>query len=330
MACVKVELSRQNRKAGATLFTMSTITQDMRFKQVVVEYSYRHGVTNAAIRYKTTRQNIYRWRQKYDGTVQSLADRSHRPHSHPNQHTEAEIKLIKDMRRRNPHIGLVVFWVKLCQRGYSRSISGLYRVLCRIDGKPIKLPNPKKESKPYEQMQYPGQRGQIDVKFVPKVCLVGEAAEEGGYFQYTFIDEYSRFRILKAYKEHSTYSSTQFLKYVVERFPYAIECIQTDNGCEFTNRLANSKNPKPTLFERTMDQLGIRHKLIRPYTPRHNGKVERSHRKDNEEFYACHKFFSFTDFEKQLAVRQRQYNNFPMRPLSWKSPKHVLFSFPDV
>ena len=154
MAHVKVELSRQNRKAGATLFTMSTITQDMRFKQVAVEYSYRHGVTKAAIRYKTTRQNIYRWRQKYDGTVQSLADRSHRPHSHPNQHTEAEIKLIKDMRRRNPRIGLVVFWVKLCQRGYSRSISGLYRVLRRIDGKPIKLPNPKKESKPYEQMQY--------------------------------------------------------------------------------------------------------------------------------------------------------------------------------
>ena len=180
----------------------------MRFKQAVVEYSYGHGVTKAAIRYKTSRQNIYRWRKKYDGTVRSLADRSHRPHSHPNQHSEAEVQLIKNMRRRNPHAGLVVFWVKLRQRGYSRSISGLYRVLRRIEGKPIKLPNPKKESKPYEQMQYPGQRGQIDVKFVPKSCLVGKAAEDGGYFQYTFIDEYSRFRILKAYKEHSTYSST--------------------------------------------------------------------------------------------------------------------------
>jgi len=88
-------------------------------------------------------------------------------------------------------------------------------------------------------MTYPGQKCQIDVKYVPKSCLVGEAAEED-YFQYTF-DEYSRFRILKAYKEHSTYSSTQFLKYVVEKFPYAIECIQTDNGPEFTNRL-NPKN----------------------------------------------------------------------------------------
>ena len=120
----------------------------MRFKQVVIEHSFKYSVTKAAIRYKTSRQNIYRWRKKYDGTVRSLADRSHRPHSHPNQHTETEIKLIKDMRRRNPHAGLVVFWVKLRQRGYTRSISGLYRALRRIDGNPIKLPNPKNESKP--------------------------------------------------------------------------------------------------------------------------------------------------------------------------------------
>ena len=301
----------------------------MRYKQTVIEYSYKNGVTKAAIRYKTTRQNIYRWRKKYDGTLQSLADRSHRPHSHPNQHTDNEIKLIKDMRRRNPHAGLVVFWVKLRQRGYTRSISGLYRVLRRINGNPIKLPNPKYIPKPYEQMTYPGQKCQIDVKFVPKSCLVGEAAQES-YYQYTFIDEYSRFRILKAFKEHSTYSSAQFLKYVVEKFPYAIECIQTDNGSEFTNAMNNSKKALPTLFEKTLAELGIKHKRIRVYTPRHNGKVERSHRKDNEEFYACHKFFNFSDFENQLAVRQRQYNNFPMRPLNWKSPKHLLLAFSFV
>ena len=301
----------------------------MRYKQTVIEYSYKNGVTKAAIRYKTTRQNIYRWRKKYDGTLLSLADRSHRPHSHPNQHTDDEIKLIKDMRRRNPHAGLVVFWVKLRQRGYTRSISGLYRVLRRINGNPIKLPNPKYIPKPYEQMTYPGQKCQIDVKFVPKSCLVGEAAQES-YYQYTFIDEYSRFRILKAFKEHSSFSSTQFLKYVVEKFPYAIECIQTDNGSEFTNAMNNSKKALPTLFEKTLDDLGIKHKRIRVYTPRHNGKVERSHRKDNEEFYACHKFFNFPDFQNQLAVRQRQYNNFPMRPLNWKSPKQVLSAFSFV
>ncbi len=63
MACVKVELSNQNRKAGATLFAMNKITQDMRYKQAVIEYSLKHGVTKAAIRYKTSRQNIYRWKR---------------------------------------------------------------------------------------------------------------------------------------------------------------------------------------------------------------------------------------------------------------------------
>lgn len=301
----------------------------MRFKQVVIEYSLKNGVTKAAIRYKTSRQNIYRWRKKYDGTVRSLADGSHRPHSHPNQHTEAEVTLVKNMRRRNPNAGLVVFWVKLRQRGYTRSISGLYKLLRRSGGKPIKLPNPKYVPKPYEQMSYPGQRGQIDVKFVPEVCIVGQ--EKGTkWYQYTFIDEYSRFRYLEAFEEHSTYSSAVFLRHVIEKFPYAIECIQTDNGFEFTNRLNSSGTKKQTLFERTLKELGIEHKLIRPFTPRHNGKVERSHRKDNEEFYASHKFYSFDDFKRQLALRQRQYNNFPMCPLNWLSPKHFLFSFPNL
>ena len=62
------------------------------------------------------------------------------------------------------------------------------------------------------------------------------------------------------------------------------------------------------------------HKLIRPYTPRHNGKVERSHRKDNEYFYATHKFYSFEDFAKQLKVHNYKNNKFPMRPLGWKAP----------
>lgn len=306
-----------------------TITQDMRFRQAAIEYSFKHGATKAAIHYKTSRQNIYRWRKKYDGTVQSLADRSHRPYSHPNQHTPDEITLVQNMRRRNPHAGLIVFWVKLRQRGYTRSISGLYRVLRRLNGAPVKLPNPKYVAKPYEQMTYPGQRGQIDVKFVPAACLVGEAQGQK-YYQYTFIDEYSRFRYLEAFEEHSTFTSTQFLKHVVEKFPYAIECIQTDNGQEFTARLASRGKGKLTLFEKTLQELGIQHKLIRPFTPRHNGKVERSHRKDNEEFYAIHLFYSFEDFRKQLAVRQRQYNLFPMRPLNWKSPKDILFSFPNV
>lgn len=307
---------------------MNKITQTARFRQALIEYSYKHGVTSAAIRYRTNRQYVYRWRKRYNGTLASLEDRSHRPHHHPNQHRDDEIRLIDNMRRRNPNTGLVVFWVKLRQRGYTRSISGLYRFLRKRGQMAVKLPNPKYIPKSYEQMRYPGQRVQIDVKFVPAACLVGQAAGEGGFYQYTFLDEFSRFRYLEAFQEHSTYSSAQFIRHCAEKFPFLIECVQTDNGSEFTNRLIAGKKHKPTLFEAILAQLGIRHKLIRPYTPRHNGKVERSHRKDNEEFYASHKFYSFADFQQQLAVRQRSYNNFPMRPLAWHSPKQVLFSFP--
>ena len=259
----------------------------------------------------------------------NLSDRSHRPMHHPNGHHPDELKLIRDMRRRNPNTGLVVLWVKLRLRGYQRSISGLYRILIRSGQMAVKLPNPKYTPKPYEQMQYPGQRGQIDVKFVPTSCLAGQARGHK-FYQYTFIDEYSRFRYLEAFEEHSTYSSALFLRHVVQKFPFAIACIQTDNGFEFTNRLNSNTTNRQTLFEKTLAELGIQHKLIRPFTPRHNGKVERSHRKDNTEFYASHTFFSFDDFQKQFAVRQRLYNHFPIRPLNWRSPQQVLFSFPNL
>lgn len=305
---------------------MNTITQTMRFRQALIEYSFKHGVTKAAIRYNVNRQYVYRWRKRYDGTLQSLANKSHKPHHHPNQHTPEELKLITDMRKRNPNAGLVMFWVKLVQRGYTRSVTGLYRVLLRLGQMAVKPPNPKYIPKPYEQMQYPGQRVQIDVKFVPAACIVGEAKGKK-FYQYTAIDEYSRFRYLEAFEEHSTYSSTMFLEHLIKKFPFKIECVQTDNGLEFTNRLANSRNPKPTMFENRLQQLGIQHKLIKPYTPRHNGKVERSHRKDNEYFYATHTFYSFYDFAKQLKVHNYKYNKFPMRPLHWKAPLDYIKAF---
>jgi len=305
---------------------MNTITQTMRFRQALIEYSFKNGVTKAAIRYKTNRQYIYRWRRRYDGTLQSLADKSHRPHHHPNQHTEQELKLIADMRKRNANAGLVVFWVKLRQRGYSRSITGLYRILRKQGQMAIKPPNPKYIPKPYEKMIYPGQRVQVDVKVVPTACIVGDAQGQK-FYQYTAIDEYSRFRYVEAFQEQSSYSSAVFVEHLLKKFPFKIECIQTDNGQEFTKILGNSEKPTSTMFEKKLKEFGIRHKLIKPYTPRHNGKVERSHRKDNEYFYATHKFYSFDDFSKQLKVHNQKYNKFPMRPLNWHSPQDYIKAF---
>jgi hypothetical protein len=185
-----------------------------------------------------------------------------------------------------------------------------------------KTDNPKKKyvPKPMEQMQHTGQRVQIDVKFVPLACITNKGER---YYQYTAIDEYSRLRYLEAFEEHSTYSSTVFLKNAVAFFKkhgFDIECVQTDNGFEFTNRFAPSMRNRPTLFEATATSMDIRHKLIRPYTPRHNGKVERSHREDQKRFYSCHAFFSFVDFSNQLKTYLRRSNSIPMRPLHYLSP----------
>ena len=306
---------------------MATITQDMRYRLSLIHYAEKYGVTKAAVKYKTNRQYIYRWKRRFDGSLESLRDHSRRPHHHPNQHTPEEIKLIQDMRRRNPHSGLVVFWVKLMQRGYKRSIPGLYRFLKKQGILAQKLPNPKYIPKPYEQMKYPGQRIQVDVKVVPRRCI---ADPELRLYQYTAIDEFTRLRFLAAYPEQSTYSSADFLRKLTAwyaRRGIKVECVQTDNGFEFTNRFSGSKRNLPTLFEKTAAELNIRHKLIRPYTPRHNGKVERSHREDQKRFYSCHSFYSLDNFAKQLAVHNRRSNNLPMRPLRWMSPAQVTVQY---
>ena len=180
---------------------MNTLTQKLCFRQSVVLYSQRNSVFSAIRKFGVSRATIYRWRKMYDGTLSSLAERSRRPHSHPNQHTPEELKLISDMRRRNPEAGLVVFWVKLTLRGYKRSIPSLWRVLKRLTLQPIKPPNPKYVAKPYEKMLYPGQRVQVDVKVVPLACIVPNAdGLQERFYQYTAIDEYSRFRFIMAFK----------------------------------------------------------------------------------------------------------------------------------
>lgn len=103
-----------------------------------------------------------------------MQDHSHKPNSHPNQHTEEEIDLIKSMLSRNKHTGLVVFWVKLRQKGYTRSITGLWRMIRRLELEPVKPPLNR-----MKKMSCPGQRVQIDVKFVPEACIVGDAKTEG-------------------------------------------------------------------------------------------------------------------------------------------------------
>ena len=310
---------------------MKSVTQDLLFKEAVIKYSCNYGVTAAAIRYKKTRQWIYYWRKRYTGDVKSLMELSRRPHSHPNQHTEEELKLIADMRRRNPKLGLTMLWIRLVKRGYTRNISSLYRVMKRLGYFNEKRKKKKKYiPQPYEKMERPGQRIQIDVKYVPQDCT--KALGHGNQlFQFTAIDEYSRQRYLQGFSDNSTYSAMIFMQEVIRFFEFEIECVQTDNGQEFTKafspNLGKSVDYKPTLFEQYLAHVGIKHKRIRPFTPRHNGKVERSHRKDSEWFYEGRSFYNLEDYREQLRRYNRVSNTYPMRPFKWKSPNEVVNAF---
>ena len=304
-----------------------SITQEMAYRQSLMKYAEKYGVSRASRRYNKSRSYIYFWKARWDGSAESLACQSRRPHNHPNQHTETELKLIRDMRRRNPHLGMVELWHRLRQRGYTRRPESLFRVMRKLGLFPQAEKKPAYKPKPYEQMTYPGQRVQVDVKVVPRKCI---ADPELRLFQYTAIDEFTRLRFLAAYPEQSTFSSADFLKKLVRwyaRRGIRVECVQTDNGPEFTNRFLTGRQDCPSLFEKTASDLGVRHKLIRPYTPRHNGKVERSHREDQKRFYSCHSFYSLDDLAKQLAIHNRRSNNFPMRPLGWLSPSEFTVQY---
>ena len=280
---------------------MKSITQDMRYKQSLMEYSLKYGVSKASRKYNRARSYIYFWLKRYDGTLQSLQPQSKRPKHHPMEHTPEELKLIQDMRRRNPDLGMIELWHRLKKRGYNRRPESLYRVMKRLGMFKQEKVKKRYAPKPYEQMTYPGQRVQVDVKVVPRSCI---ADPELKLYQYTAIDEFSRLRFLAAYPEQCTYSSADFLEKLVawyKRRGITVECVQTDNGFEFTNRFSASKRNIPTLFEATAFRLGIKHKLIRPYTPRHNGKVERSHREDQKRFHSCHSFQQPSVSSSQLA-----------------------------
>lgn len=306
----------------------NNITQKLKYKESVVKFSYKYGVTKAAIKFSECKRTIYRWRKRYDGTLESLKDKSRKPHYHPKQHTEAEIKMIKNFKNNNKETGLVVLWVKLRKAGYTRTIQGLYHAMQRL-GIYKKTPSKKKESEPSEWKAgtYPGEKVQVDVKYVPKVCMSPELQEKGEkFYQYTAIDEFTRFRYTWFTNEHSTYMSSEFIKKLIRYFPFKIKTIQTDNRFEFTNRLswqAFLKNKK-TLFEKTLEELKLEYKVIKPHTPKRNERVERSHRKDQERFYYKRVFCSLEDLRNRGAEWRKEYNNFPMRPLGWLSPREFL------
>jgi len=135
---------------------MDSITQDMKRRQSLMIFVHNYGVSQASRRYNRSRSYIYFWLARYDGSIESLKSRSKRPHSHPNQHSPAEIKLIRDMRRRNPTLGMIELWHRLRLRGYSRCPESLYHTMRKLGMFPAAKPKKKYTAKPYEAMSHAG------------------------------------------------------------------------------------------------------------------------------------------------------------------------------
>lgn len=299
------------------------ITEEMRFRQRVVEFAIKHNNNAAsARRYHTSRQQVQRWRKKYDGTIQSLANKSRRPKSHPNQHSIEELDLIKYKHRFHSHEGYAQVYRKLREAGYTRTYDSMCRQIMKM-----KL-DKKKEHKSYpkskyqkEKATYPGERVQIDVKFVPNECI-GFASNHRRYYQITAIDEYSRKRYMEMVEENSTYTTSNFVKRSEHGLGFKIKLIQTDNGLEFVND--KEITTKKTMFEKCLEEMGIEHKRIRPYSPWQNGIVERSHRIDNELFYNKRRFTSYKQMQKAFNRYRTRYNNIARKVLNFKTPNEVV------
>lgn len=300
---------------------MSIITSEAHFRQRVLKFSFKHGVTEASRRFHVSRNAIYEWKAKYDGTWQSLKERSHRPHHHPNEHTEEEKELIL---RRYPRYkdDMIMLWDSLKKSGYKRSYSSLIRVV-RKWVKPEIERRTARKPKPYERAAYPGQKIQIDVKFVPSYCV----ANGEKYYQYTAIDECTRFCYREMYAEHSTYSSKDFLMKLLKAFPFPIREVQTDNGTEWTTALLVKDPKSKTLFEQALEDMDILYHRIRVATPRHNGKVERQHRTDEKRFYKKMRMYNLEDGKKQLKKYNLKSNNIPKVCLNFRTPNEVLADY---
>jgi transposase InsO family protein len=220
-----------------------------------------------------TRQAYYIWLRRYqEQGLEGLRDRSRRPHVSPNA-TKAEVvgKII--YLRQSYHFGphKIAMYLKR-YHDIELSPSGIWRILHRLDMS--RLPSSQRYRrhrerwKRYEKPE-PGHRVQVDVKFIAP--LPGSRRK---YYQFTAIDDCTRLRVLRIYDRLNQQTAIQFLDYVLAKLPFRVERIQTDNGAEFQSA-----------FHYHVLDRGIGHVYIRPATPRLNGKVERSHRIDAEEFY---------------------------------------------
>lgn len=258
-------------------------------------------------KFECTERSLWRWKKRWDGTKESLKNLYCRPHTpDPKRHTEDETADILSMRDKYPNAG----WLELHGRlraecAYSRSYWGLRHFVLNnnLFGDAVEE-HIRKTPQPYDTPTMIGVKMQCDIKYVPTYALKGEAlnryhATGERLYQFTMIDECSREVFEYAYQDMSVNSAVDFLKRSIIYYGYVSQTIQTDNGLMF--RLPyHAKKTTAHAFVDALKKCGIVHQLIAAYTPEHNGKVERQHRKDNERNYRHNKFGSVKELNNFL------------------------------
>ncbi len=217
------------------------------------------------------------------------------PKSHPNQTPDEIVEKILYLRRKY-HLGPTrIMWYMARYHQMRVSDATIHRVLKRhgVNRLPGKPGRRKVHTKRYHK-QVPGHHIQMDVKFQIFKNKTGKKIKR---YQYTAIDDATRVRALKVYTRHTQKNAVDFVNYVIDKFPFRIQQIRTDRGHEFQ-----------ALLHWHVEDLGIRHVYIKARTPQLNGKVERSHRSDQEEFYQLPNYKDDVDLKKKLAEWEQFYN----------------------
>ena len=224
--------------------------------------------------YGISRNLYYKWYRRYEAEgVAGLRDRSRRPLNSPRA-TELEVVGKILYLRQNYHFGPQKIAMYLARyHDIQISTSGVWRILKRVGMN--RLPASQRHKRHEKRWQryekpLPGHQVQIDVKFIEPL----KGSRKKRYYQFTAIDDCTKLRILKIYERCNRKSAISFADYILEKLPFEVQAIQIDNGSEIQSG-----------FHWHLLDRGIRHVYIKPLTPRLNGKVERSHQIDNEEFY---------------------------------------------
>lgn len=262
-----------------------------------------------------TKTTFYNWKKKFDTFGEEGLSRKKRDRdSYGNCLDSKVVDLILKLRAEH-HLGTWrIKWYLERYHDINISESSVYRTLKRNNIKPLDRRTTRRamHTKRYVKEE-PGHHVQIDVKFV---FFKGENEQKIKRFQYTAIDDATRIRALKIYELHNQANSIDFINYVVEKFPFRINTIQTDNGHEFQSK-----------FHWHVQDLGMNHRFIKPGTPQHNGKVERSHLTDKMEFYQLLEYRDDVDLNKKLGDWEQFYNfNRPHGAFKGKTPYEILSS----